>query len=172
MNRSFTYSANFPDNFHAVVLGLWGTRARTLRSGLTCVMFGVFAALLLWLAGMPGGSVTPAALVLAASWGLLITVGIGGWQSLMLTRRQRAIGPAKIRVSDEALERSTRTASVRREWDAITWVDETARAFLLYDASEPVFAIEKSAVGSKHDLASLREYLRSRKPGNYHQSLG
>lgn len=131
-------------------------------------MFGLFAALLLWLAGMPPGSVAPAALMLAVTWGLFTTVGLGGWQTWLLTRRQRSIGPAEIRVSDEALERSTRVASVRQEWDAIAWVEETPRAFLLHDAAQPVFAIEKSAVGSRHEVDSLRAYLRGRKPGRYY----
>lgn len=167
VTRSFTYSPNLGDNFHGVVLGLWGTRARTIRSGLTCLMFGVFAALLLWFTGMPPGSVAPAALVFAVAWGLFITAGIGGWQAWLITRRQREIGPAEIRVGDEGIERSTRKGNVRHSWEAITWVEETHRAFFLYDATQPVFAIEKSAVGSGRELASLREYLRSRKPGSY-----
>lgn len=167
MTRSFRYEPNYLDNFHAVILALWGTRARTMRSALTCLMFGVFGAMLLWLAGMPRDLFAPAVLMLAVAWGVFVTAGLGGWQSWLLTRRQRAIGPAEIRVSDAALERSTRVASVRKEWDAIAWVEETRRAFLLHDANQPVFAIEKSAVGSRQELDSLRAYLRSRKPGRY-----
>ena len=167
MTRSFTYSPNFPDNFHGVVLGLWGTRARMIRSGLACLMFGVFASLVLWFTGMPPGAVAPAALLFAVAWGLFITAGIGGWQSYLLTRRQREIGPAEIRVRDEGLERETRKGHVRLAWDGITWIQETHRAFLLYDEAQPVFAIEKSAVGSRHELDSLRAYLQSRKPGSY-----
>lgn len=169
MSRSFTYTPNFADNFHGVVLGLWGTRSRSLRSGLTCLMFGVFAALLLWLTGMPPAAVAPAALVFAAAWGLFITAGIGGWQSLLLTRRQREIGPAEIRLTDQGVERLTRAGSVRHAWDSITWVLETHRAFFLYDDRQPVFAIEKSALGSRHELDSLRAYLKALKPGDYLQ---
>ena len=167
MNRSFTYHPNFTDNFHGLLLGLWGTRARTVRSGLTCLMFGVFSAVLFWLVGMPPGAGAPAALVLAVAGGRFVTVVLGGWQAWLLTRHQRAIGPAEIRVDEDGVARSTRTARVTHGWDAIAFVDETQRAFFLYDATQPLFAIEKSAVGPAEELAALRAFLRSRKPGNY-----
>jgi hypothetical protein len=167
VNQSFTYHPNFADNFHGLVLGLWGTRARTIRSGLTCLMFGVFSALLFWVLGMPPGAVAPAALLFAVAWGLFVTVVIGGWQAGILTRRQRAIGPAQIHVSDAGVERITRTARVTHAWDAIAFVDETTRAFFLYDAIQPLFAIEKSALRRPGEVEALRQFLRERKPGNY-----
>ena len=167
MSLSFTYHPNFADNFHGLLLGLWGTRARTGRSGLTCLMFGVFSALLFWALGMPPGAVAPTALLFAVTWGLFITLVVGGWQAGLLTRRQRAIGPAEIRVSEAGVERSTRKARVTHGWDAIAFVDETNRAFFLYDAAQPLFAIEKSALKAPGQVEALREYLRRRKPGNY-----
>lgn len=167
MNRAFTYEANFADNFHGVLLGLWGTRAKTVRSGLTCLMFGIFGAVLLRVMGLPPNEFLPMALVLAVGWGTFITFVLGGQQALLLTRRQRAIGPARITVTAEGLERATRSASVQQNWDGIAYIDETSRAFFMYDATHPVFAIEKSALGRGEELAALREFLRSRKPGNY-----
>ena len=167
MNQSFTYHPNFADNFHGLLLGLWGTRARTMRSGLTCLMFGVFSALLFWVTGMPPGAVAPAALVFAVIWGLFVTFVVGGWQAGLLTRRQRAIGPAEIRVSEAGVERTTRRAQVTHPWDAIAFVDETRRAFFLYDTTQPLFAIEKSALQGPGQVEALRGYLRERKPGNY-----
>lgn len=166
-SQSFTYHPNFADNFHGLLLGLWGTRARTVRSGLTCLMFGVFSAVLFWALGMPPGAVAPAAFVLAVGWGLFITVVVGGWQAWLLTRRQRRIGPAEIRVSEAGVERSTRSARVTHGWDAIAFVDETRRAFFLYDDAKPLFAIEKSALRAPGQVTALREFLSSRKPGNY-----
>jgi len=167
VNRSFTYHPNFTDNFHGLLLGLWGTRARTIRSGLTCFMFGLFSALLFWSVGMPPSAVAPTAVLFAVAWGLFVTLVIGGWQAWLLTRRQHAIGPAEIRISEDGVERSTRKARVTHGWEAIAFVDETRRAFFLYDATQPLFAIEKSAVGPAEELAALRAFLRSRKPGNY-----
>ena len=166
MTRSFTYVPNFADNFHGVVLALWGHRAARMRSGLTCLMFGLFASLILWLAGMPPRSVAPAAGLLAVAWGLFVTFAIGGYQTVLLTRRQRAIGPAEIRVSDEGLRRATRAGSLDLEWDAVARVEETGRVFLLHGATKPVFAIEKSAVRSPAELAGLREFIRARVPGS------
>lgn len=166
MNQSFVYHPNFADNFHGLVLGLWGTRARTMRSGLTCLMFGVFASLLFWMTGMPPGAIAPTAFLLAVAWGLLITFVLGGWQAGLLTRRQRGIGPSEIRVTEAGVERSTRKARVAHGWEEIAFVDETRRAFFLYDDAKPLFAIEKSAVQAG-DVEALREFLRSRKPGNY-----
>jgi len=162
VDRTFTYTPNLADNFHGVVLGLWGTRARTIRSGLACLMFGVFAALLLWLAGMPPGSVAPAALLFAVAWGLFITVGLGGYQSMLLTRRQKMIGPAEIRVSEEGLERSTRAGHVKVRWDDLRGLQETGRAFLLYDETHPVFAIEKSALASPAEVQAVRGFIHAR----------
>ena len=167
MNQSFTYHPNFADNFHGLLLALWGTRARTLRSGLTCLMFGIFAALLFWVMGMPPGAVAPAALMLAITWGFFTTFVLGGWQAGLLTRRQRAIGPAEIRVTEAGVGRSTRRGHVTHGWDAIAFVDETRRAFFLYDKTRPIFAIEKSALGNPGQVDALREFLRNRKPGNY-----
>lgn len=162
MNREFTYEPNFADNFHGVLLGLWGTRPKAVQSALTCLMFGLFAALLLWIAGMPRDLVGPMAIGLGIAWGVFTTFALGGWQALLLTRRQQSIGSARIRVSDEGLERTTRAASVKQSWDGISFVQETRRAFLLYDAAHPVFAIEKSALGSGEELLELRRFLRER----------
>ena len=167
MNQSFTYHPNFADNFHGLLLGLWGTRARTIRSGATCLMFGLFSALLLWMSGMPPGAVAPATLGFAVSWGLFVTVVLGGWQAGLITRRQRARGPAEIRVSETGVFRSTRAAQVTHPWEAIAWVDETSRAFFIYDATKPLFAIEKSALRGPGQVEALRGFLRERKPGNY-----
>jgi hypothetical protein len=167
VNQTFTYHPNFADNFHGLLLGLWGTRVRTIRSGVTCLMFGVFSGLLLWMTGMPPGAMAPVVLLFAVAWGLFVTVVVGGWQAAILTRRQRAIGPAQIHVSETGVERRTRKAQVTHPWDAIAFVDETRRAFFLYDAEKPLFAIEKSALPEPAQVQALRGFLRERKPGNY-----
>ena len=167
MNQSFTYHPNFADNFHGLVLGLWGTRARTIRSGFTCLMFGVFSAMLLWATGMPPGAMAPAVLLFAIGWGLFVTVVVGGWQAGLLTRHQRSIGPAEIHVTEAGVARSTRNARVSHGWEAIAFVDETQRAFFLYDDTKPLFAIEKSALAGPGQVEALRGFLRQRKPGNF-----
>ena len=167
MKREFTYEANFADNFHGVLLGLWGTRAKTVRSGLTCLMFGIFGAVVLRVMGLPPNQFLPMALVLAVGWGTFITAVLGGQQALLLTRRQRAIGPARIAITVDGLERTTRSATVQQNWDGIAYIDETSRAFFMYDATHPVFAIEKSALRSTDELVALRRFLSARKPGRY-----
>lgn len=160
----FRYEPNFGDNFHGVLLGFWGTPAGAGRSLLMCVAFGAvfFGGLLLL--QVPPAFAAFLSLLASIGWGVLFSVGFGAWVAAALTRRQRAIGPARILVTGEGLERVTRSASVKRSWDGIARIVETHRAFLLFEGADPVFAIEKSAVKTEDELGALRELLRERVP--------
>ena len=160
----FTYAPSFRDNLHGFMLGFWGSPGRVFRSASMCAIFGLFAAAAIRSAGLPWSRAALVAIVAAASWGFLFTVGFGSAFALLLTRRQRAIGPAEIVVSEEGLERSTARHAVKLGWDEVSHVRETRRAFLLYDAEHPVFAVEKSAIPSAAEVASLRRFLQERKP--------
>lgn len=164
---NFTYHPNFRDNFHAAVYSFWGTRRRALRSALVCAMFGLFLFVFLGAAGYPSGAAIAAGLLGAVGWALVFSFGFSAWLAWSLAKRQRAIGPARIAIGDEGLERSTAHATSRVAWEGVVRVEETAHAFFLYDASRPVFAIEKSAVETPAQIAALREILRARKPGRY-----
>jgi HAMP domain-containing protein len=163
----FTYAPSFRDNLHGLLLGFWGSPARIFRSTAMCVIFGLFAAAAIRNAGLPWTQAVLAATAAAVSWGVLFTAGFGAAFALLLTRRQRAIGPAAIVVSEDGLERSTARHAVKLGWDEVSHVRETARAFLLYDSEHPVYAIEKSAIPSREELAAMRRFLRERKPGIY-----
>lgn len=160
----FTYAPSFRDNLHGLMLGFWGSPARIFRSAAMCVIFGLFAAAAIRNAGLPWSRAILAATAAAVSWGILFTAGFGSAFALLLTRRQRAIGPAQIVVSEEGLERSTARFAVKLAWDEVSHVRETRRAFLLYDAEHPVFAVEKSAIPSPSEMAALRRFLQERKP--------
>jgi len=160
----FTYAPSFGDNLHGLMLGFWGSPRRIFRSVAMCVIFGLFAAAAIRNAGLPWPRAALAAIAAAVSWGLLFTAGFGAALALLLTRRQRAIGPAQIVVSEEGLERSTARFAMKLGWDEVSHVRETRRAFLLYDAEHPVFAVEKSAIRSPAEMAALRRFLRERKP--------
>jgi hypothetical protein len=113
----FTYAPSFRDNLHGLMLGFWGSPARIFRSVAMCVIFGLFAAAAIRNAGLPWSRAILAATAAAVSWGILFTAGFGAAFALLLTRRQRAIGPAEIVVSEEGLERSTaRPGYVADHW--------------------------------------------------------
>jgi hypothetical protein len=163
----FTYEPNFSDNFHGVLFGFWGTRARAVRSVVTCVVVGVLSGLLLWASGLSLGLVIVLAVIASVAWGALFTVGLAAILAASLTKRHRAIGASQIVVTPEGIERISGASSVRKAWSDIARVEETKRVFFLYDAENPVFAIEKSAVGEGEALGRLRQFLRERKPGAY-----
>jgi hypothetical protein len=167
----FTYAPSFRDNLHGLMLGFWGSPARIFRSVAMCVIFGLFAAAAIRNAGLPWSRAILAATAAAVSWGILFPAGFGAAFALLLTRRQRAIGPAEIVVSEEGLERSTARHAVKLGWDDVCHVRETRRAFLLYDAEHPIFAVEKSALGAE-EVAAVRRFLRERKPGIYQRDSG
>jgi YcxB-like protein len=168
----FTYAPSFRDNLHGLMLGFWGSPARIFRSVAMCVIFGLFAAAAIRNAGLPWSRAILAAIAAAVSWGVLFTAGFGAAFALLLTRRQRAIGPAEIVVSEEGVERSTARHAVKLGWEDVSHVRETRRAFLLYDAEHPIFAVEKSAIPSREDISALRRFLRERKPGIYRPDPG
>ena len=70
-------------------------------------------------------------------------------------------------VSEEGVARSTAAHAVKLAWEEVSHVRETRRAFLLYDAEHPVFAVEKSAIPSGDEVAAVRRFLQERKPGIY-----
>ena len=166
----FAYAPSFRDNFHGLMLGFWGSPARIFRSTAMCVIFGLFAAAAIRNAGLPWTQAALAAIAAAVSWGVLFTAGFGAAFALLLTRRQRAIGPAEIVVPEDGLERSTARHAVKLGWDEVSHVRETRRAFLLYDSEHPIFAVEKSAIPSREEVAALRRFLRARKPGIYREA--
>ncbi|HET9470571.1 MAG TPA: YcxB family protein, partial [Usitatibacter sp.] len=160
----FTYAPGFRDNLHGLMLGFWGSPGRIFRSVAMCAIFGLFAAAAIRNAGLPWPRAILTAIAAAVSWGVLFTAGFGSAFALLLTRRQRAIGPAEIVVSEEGLRRSTARHAVKLGWDEVSHVRETRRAFLLYDGEHPVFAVEKSAIPSRSEMAALRRFLQERKP--------
>jgi hypothetical protein len=162
----FTYHPSFRDNYHAALFSSWGNARRAARSVLVCAMFGLFLFVFLGATGYPVRVAVAAALLGAIGWAFVFSFAFSAWLAWSLLKRQRAIGPARITVTDEGLERSTTDATSRVAWERIVRVEETAHAFFLYDASRPVFAIEKSAVAPT-EIATLREFLRTRKPGRY-----
>lgn len=164
---NFTYRPNFRDNFHAALFSSWGTARRAARSVLVCAMFGLFLFVFLGATGYPARVAVAAAVLGAIGWALVFSFAFSAWLAWSLLKRQRAIGPARIVITDEGLERSTANAASRVEWERIERVEETAHAFFLYDAARPVFAIEKSAVGAAGRIGALRQFLRARKPGRY-----
>lgn len=158
----FRYQPNFADNFHGVVLGIWGNRPSAVRYGVMCLGTGALVLVGLAAFGVPLLAAVLLGVVATLAWAALFTFGFGAWIAATLTRRQRAIGTARIVVTEEGLERITRAASTRQSWDAIVRIVETRRAFLFYDAEDPVFAIEKSAVETADELAALRRFLAAR----------
>jgi hypothetical protein len=163
----FTYTPNFRDNFHGVLYGFWGTRKAAIRSALFGLLFGTLFLFVLWNLELPRLVLLFLVLAASALWIALFTLGAGAWLAALVTRRQRAMGPVEVVVSDELLRRRQGSTSVEQLWSGVSWVKETNRAFLMFDGDRPIFSIEKSCVPTSSDLGRLRQYLREKKPGQY-----
>lgn len=150
-----------------MLLGFWGTPSSAFKAAMMSLAFGAFTALAFMGAGFPPHVMVFIAAISSVAWAVIFTAVFGGWLAAAITRRQRALGPARIVVDEQGLERSTRSARVSQDWEGILRVVETSRAFLMFDASGPVFAIEKSALPTQHQVRALREFLQARKPGRY-----
>jgi len=75
--------------------------------------------------------------------------------------------PQQIIVTEEGVERVLRDARVKHSWTAISRIEESPWAFMLFGSSGLITGIEKSGITSETELQTLRSFLRNKKPGKY-----
>ena len=174
MNQSFTinWHPTIQDAYRALLLGFWGTPRRVVRSSVLLFVFpGVaFAYLFNFVMGwqLSQAQMAMAVTGFGFAWGVLFGLSFGVWLAHYSVKNLRAKGdPQQIIVTEEGVERVLRDARVKHSWTAISRIEESPWAFMLFGSSGLITGIEKSGITSETELQTLRSFLRNKKPGKY-----
>ena len=158
------------DAYHMIRLRSWGTPARAIRTIINLVILpgGLFGVALAMSDRGSAGEAIVAAVIFGLGWGVLFGLSFSAWLARHLVKTQRVQGdPQIIIVGEESVERVLKDSRTTYPWSAISRIEETDLAFLLFGSSGPVTSIEKSGISSTAELTELRSLLRAKKPGKY-----
>src|SRR5436190_17835829 len=142
---AINWQPSLADAYYGLRLGFWGTPARALRT--LILVFVLPIALCGWLINLIMGPQLSLAATLGIAvagglaWGLLFALVFGAWLARFIVKTQRAKGdPQKILIGQEAVERILNDSKITHPWTAISHIEETQLAFLLFGSSGPIAA--------------------------------